>query len=256
MNQRIKEQQQALNKHGFNAGSEDGILGPRTRKAIELCIGWQIWLNNNGFNVGRPDGFPGKLFDAGMKAFQTNAGCEYIDGIIGVESANARAHYRKATPAPIPNPAPQTPLNIIDPHLTFTKPIPEREKTNYIIYHHAAASTCSVQDVHKWHLARGWLGIGYNFFVRKDGTIYKGRGLKGIGAHCDGHNSESVGICAEGDYSKEQMPEVQKQSLIALGRYVRSLYPQVKPVGHKELDSTACPGTNYPLAEIKAAVVA
>ena len=50
-----------------------------------------------------------------------------------------------------------------------------RTATRRIILHHAAAVTCTPQQVHQWHLANGWTGIGYHFFVRKDGTVYRGR---------------------------------------------------------------------------------
>lgn len=42
-----------------------------------------------------------------------------------------------------------------------------RTATRRIILHHAAAVTCTPQQVHQWHLANGWTGIGYHFFVRK-----------------------------------------------------------------------------------------
>ena len=51
----------------------------------------------------------------------------------------------------------------------------KRRSTTRIILHHAAASKCTAQQIHSWHLANGWVGIGYHFFVRKDGSVYRGR---------------------------------------------------------------------------------
>ena len=51
----------------------------------------------------------------------------------------------------------------------------KRAATTRIILHHAAAKTCTAQQIHSWHLANGWVGIGYHFFVRKDGSVYRGR---------------------------------------------------------------------------------
>ena len=47
----------------------------------------------------------------------------------------------------------------------------KRAATTRIILHHAAAKTCTAQQIHSWHLANGWVGIGYHFFVRKDGSV-------------------------------------------------------------------------------------
>lgn len=58
-----------------------------------------------------------------------------------------------------------------------------RTATRRIILHHAAAVTCTPQQVHQWHLANGWTGIGYHFFVRKEGTVYRGRPEDTVGAH-------------------------------------------------------------------------
>ncbi len=123
--------------------------------------------------------------------------------------------------------------------------------TNYIVLHHAEASKCTAQDIHRWHLANGWAGIGYHYFVRKDGSVYRGRPYNTIGAHCQGFNSNSVGICAEGKYETEIMPEAQKNAIIELCRELLTMYPGAKIVGHGDLNATSCPGANYPLTEIQ-----
>ena len=78
-----------------------------------------------------------------------------------------------------------------------------RKSTTRIILHHAESSNCTADDIHQWHLNRGWIGIGYNFFVRKDGSIYRGRPENAVGSHASGANSNSIGICAEGRYMTE-----------------------------------------------------
>ncbi len=137
-----------------------------------------------------------------------------------------------------------------DANLTFRGRLSKRNSTEYIFLHHAAGDG-SVLAIHNAHLALGWSGIGYNFYVRKDGSIWKGRGLDTVGAHAGGnYNSRSVGVCAEGNFQREFMFETQKRSLIELLAYVWSEYPQAKVVGHRDMDYTACPGRNYPFGEI------
>ena len=145
-------------------------------------------------------------------------------------------------------------MQIIDEKYNWNGGFTSRFKTDYIVLHHAEAVKCTAQDVHSWHRANGWTGIGYHFFVRKDGTIYRGRPINVVGAHVQGMNSCSIGICAEGDYhTKEKtMPQAQKKSIIELCQYLKkNYYPNAKIVGHREIGDSNCPGRYYPLDEIK-----
>ena len=96
-------------------------------------------------------------------------------------------------------------MQIIEEKYNWSGVFSNRSKTDYIVLHHAEAVKCTAQDVHSWHRANGWTGIGYHFFVRKDGTIYRGRPINVVGAHVQGMNSCSVGICAEGDYHTKEI---------------------------------------------------
>lgn len=146
------------------------------------------------------------------------------------------------------------PLAIIDRNLQFTGPFALRSKTDTLVLHHAAAMSCTVEDVHRWHLGNGWLGIGYHYLVSKLGGIYRGRPENVWGAHAEGHNDHTIGICAEGDYDKETvMPIPQKQAIIALIQDISTRYPGPKIVGHRDLNATLCPGQHYPFDEIVSA---
>jgi len=144
-------------------------------------------------------------------------------------------------------------MQINDAGLKFTSPFTKRSKTSLLVLHHAAASTCTIQDVHRWHLGNGWIGCGYHYFVRKDGSIWRGRDEDAVGAHSSGYNDVSIGICAEGDFEQETMPDVQKQAIIELVRWIVSRYPNIAIKKHKDLNATLCPGKNYPFDEIVSA---
>lgn len=140
-------------------------------------------------------------------------------------------------------------MDIIESNLKFNSNYSIRQDDpNGIVLHHAASSG-SVEDVHNYHLSLGWAGIGYHFYVRKDGSIYAGRPEDWIGAHTTGHN-EKIGICAEGDFEKEKMGAAQKNAIIWLLEYLREKYGPLEVFGHRHLDVTACPGKNYPFSEI------
>lgn len=140
-------------------------------------------------------------------------------------------------------------MDIIDTNLNFG-PLSKRNSTSQIILHHAAAENCSPEDIHRWHLNNGWAGAGYHFLVRKDGKIYRLRPEWAVGSHAQGSNSNSIGICAEGNYDYETMPEAQKNSLIWLVNYLKDKYGISKVVGHRDVNNTSCPGKNFPFSEI------
>lgn len=141
-------------------------------------------------------------------------------------------------------------MDIIDVGLKF-KSLSYGNKPNKLVLHHAEASKCTVQDIHSWHLSNGWSGIGYHYFIRKDGSIYKGRPDGAIGAHCQGSNTNTLGICFEGNYMKETMPTAQYNAGIDLIKYLIGKYGNLPIYGHKELLATECPGFKFPLEDFK-----
>lgn len=145
-------------------------------------------------------------------------------------------------------------IKIIESNLSF-RSLDYSNVPDMIVLHHAEISSCTIQDIHQLHLDLGWAGCGYHFFVRKDGSIYRGRPENAVGAHCPAANNHSIGICAEGNYMNEQMPEVQKQAIIELCKYICNKYNFKTIYGHRELSETDCPGTNYPLDFIKNIVI-
>lgn len=155
-------------------------------------------------------------------------------------------------------------LYIRDACLDFPRePIPlNPDIVKYLFLHHIDAKTATPQQIHEWHLhnytivngeKRYWNGGGYNFYVRKDCSIWALRGYH-IGAQCHGHNSVSLGIAVEGDYEVETLPEDVKETVIALGAYLLEKYPGIKGdniLPHRAKQSTLCPGTNFPMRDIK-----
>jgi len=62
-----------------------------------------------------------------------------------------------------------------------------------------------IEEIGKWHKARGWKGIGYHYTIDLDGTIGEGRKLTARGAHTSGKHAilkhwsnELIGICMIG----------------------------------------------------------
>ena len=140
-------------------------------------------------------------------------------------------------------------MNIIETNLNFGN-LTKRSRTVRAILHHSAGSKASAEDIHRWHLANGWAGAGYHFLVRKDGSVYRLRPEWAVGAHASGSNSDSIGICFEGNFMTESMPTAQKQAGKELVAWVKKKYGFTKVQAHRDVQATGCPGTNFPFAEI------
>ena len=130
------------------------------------------------------------------------------------------------------------------------------QQPDTIVIHHALAKKCTAQDIHKWHIDRGWQGIAYHYFIAKGGKIYRGRKEGQQGGHLYGdQNRNTLGICLEGCYEdyKDQtdkvVPEAQLIALIELCKDIMKRWNipvfQVKP--HNVYNSAKkCPGDYFP----------
>ena len=145
-------------------------------------------------------------------------------------------------------------MTITEKYYNFSSPLEKRKNTDFIILHHAAAKVCSADDIHRIHQSNGWSGIGYHYFVRKDGTVFSGRPVGKIGAHCIGKNSESVGVCFEGNFEKEEMPVTQFEAGKELIAYLKGIYKDAKVKKHSDFNATVCPGKNFPFNKISSPV--
>jgi len=140
---------------------------------------------------------------------------------------------------------------IITNKLKYKKPLKSLEVVKYIVLHHTGTTTASANDIHDWHLARGFDGAGYNEYVYKNGNVYIMRGDH-QGAQCRGYNSISYGICCEGNYNMERkMPAKQYSTLLERVKLATKKFPGAKIVGHKNLVSTTCPGKYFPMQGVK-----
>lgn len=138
----------------------------------------------------------------------------------------------------------------------FIRPLTDRRKTEAIVLHHSASGpTTTIQDVHRWHLANGWSGIGYHYVIYADGQIWTGRPEDTVGAHAyysakQEANSNGIGVCLIGNFETGKPTQAQLDSLVWLIRDIRTRYRGIAVQGHKDVMPTACPGRNFPWAEL------
>lgn len=118
----------------------------------------------------------------------------------------------------------------------------------------------SVEDIDDWHQDRGFLRsesyrqgfnpslghIGYHHVIYVDGSIHTGRQDAEVGAHAQGYNSNSIGICMIG---KDKFTDAQWKSLNALLTTKLNQYPNARIKGHYQMDThgKTCPNFDVPI---------
>lgn len=119
-----------------------------------------------------------------------------------------------------------------------------RKVTKFIAIHCAAtppSADIGAKEIRQWHRAKGWIDIGYHFVIRRDGRVEKGRPVNVVGAHVEGHNSNSIGICMVGgitsDATKKAANNFTDAQFAALAELLRELkisYPEAEILGHRD----------------------
>ena len=115
-----------------------------------------------------------------------------------------------------------------------------------LIVIHCSATRCNrrftVDMLKACHNARfGNKGIGYHYYIERDGHLYQTRDESLVGMHAKHYNAHSIGICYEGGLNEQgqaadtRTPE-QRAALIALLRSLKEDYPQAEILGHRELE--------------------
>lgn len=123
----------------------------------------------------------------------------------------------------------------------------------WIIVHHtggtdlnplADTSNHTASQVDAWHKAKGWDGIGYNWFIEKDGKLKRGRDESKVGAHTIGYNEQSIGICLAGNFDATMPTEAQKLTLAGLLKEKMTQYsiPIQNIVPHRKFANKTCYG--------------
>lgn len=167
----------------------------------------------------KADGIFGPITEEAVKDFQRTNGLE-VDGIVGANTLSK--------------------LNLS---------VNKRNIKELIVHCSATpeGKDFTVSQIKQWHLQRGFSDIGYHYIIYRDGSIHIGRDESVIGAHCTGHNTNSIGVCyiggvaTDGKTPKDTRTAEQKKSLVKLLKELRVKYPQASIHGHRDFANKACP---------------
>ncbi len=185
-----------------------------------------------------PDGSFGPLTQEAVKAFQNDNGL-FPDGIVGPRTWEALL--------------PKDGLELKR----------SRRRIDLILIHCTATPEgrdYTVKQIKEWHTAKppkgqGWSDIGYHYIIYRDGSVHIGRDVDLAGAHCEGCNTNSIGIVYVGGLEnipgkpldelpvKDTRTDAQKLALLDLLVKLRRLYPNARIAGHCNYDKKGklCP---------------
>jgi N-acetylmuramoyl-L-alanine amidase len=126
-----------------------------------------------------------------------------------------------------------------------------RKLTDFIVVHCSASQPDIKTDakvIDRWHRQRGFLMIGYHFVIKTDGAIEKGRDEDAVGAHVEGYNARSIGICMVGGVDKDgksvnNFSQDQMLSLLVVLKDLKKKHPKAVIQGHRDFPKVAkdCP---------------
>ena len=128
----------------------------------------------------------------------------------------------------------------------FTKPLRDVDR----VFIHCSASDDEglrgeemVNEIRRWHLARGFSNVGYHFLIDREGNILPGRTMELIPAAQKGHNTGTIAIMVHGleDFSFESL----KACKILCAAINEAYAGLISFHGHCEVSEKICPVFDY-----------
>ncbi|GAA0552917.1 peptidoglycan recognition family protein [Actinomadura livida] len=136
---------------------------------------------------------------------------------------------------------------------------------DHIVVHHTASANSRdrslghafdlSRQIQKWHMdGNGWNDSGQQLTISRGGIVMEGRNQSlaairarnlAVGAHVLHHNQHTIGIENEGTYTGAKVPRRLWNSLVEVCAWLCLAYnlePAEAIVGHRDYNSTSCPG--------------
>lgn len=176
-----------------------------------------------------------------------------VSGVYDAETEVEVIKYQKSHGLKADGIAGEKTLNSLKSKTNSPRLTKSKRKINKIIIHCSAThegQPFTIENIRQWHKQRGFTDIGYHYVVYLDGTVHLGRNIDLIGAHCTGHNANSIGICYIGGLEsgsakpKDTRTPSQKLALSVLLEELKRIYPSATIHGHNEFANKSCPCFN------------
>ncbi|BDB00695.1 N-acetylmuramoyl-L-alanine amidase [Clostridium botulinum] len=121
-------------------------------------------------------------------------------------------------------------MNIFNVNLRFNNLGRYNNPPKSLVVHHTECNGWTIEMLNEFHRdEKGWAGIGYHYYISKDGQIFKGRPDDSQGAHVSDYNKNSLGIAFQRNYDKDdkEMPKEQFNAWCELKSYLTNKYGDI-----------------------------
>lgn len=120
------------------------------------------------------------------------------------------------------------------------------EDVRGVVWHHSATDIRSTpKSLADYHVNfRNWPRIGYHYAIDYNGIIYIMNDPTRISYQASGFNSSTIGVVLIGNYNKDEITPLMKESILKMQEYLKNEYKLEFSWYHGETKSTACPGRN------------
>jgi N-acetyl-anhydromuramyl-L-alanine amidase AmpD len=128
-----------------------------------------------------------------------------------------------------------------------TYPIRKNSEIDRIVVHHSAGSSSATPyDFARWHINdHNWPGIAYHYYISENGEILQTQALKYATYHAGKEaNQHGISIVLPGNFNNSEPTAKQLRSLDQLINILRLRFGKLPVAGHKDYQSTSCPGTS------------
>ena len=107
--------------------------------------------------------------------------------------------------------------------------------------------SAKIAEIDSWHRDRGFRKIGYHWIVDRTGEVLPGRPETEQGAHVQGHNRNTLGICLIGGFGgaatdkfNDHFTAAQRIALTDLIADIQTRHKLTKLSGHNEYANKGC----------------
>lgn len=124
-------------------------------------------------------------------------------------------------------------------HATLRYATRPASQVKRIVVHHGGSAVTTWQNIARYHVqSKGWPGIGYHFGIDPDGKVNWLNDITTHSYHAGDANSDSIGICFNGDYSTILPTDAALEAYAKLAAIFK-----LPAFGHRDVSAgTVCPG--------------
>ena len=129
----------------------------------------------------------------------------------------------------------------------YGRNLPRHSKqVKYIMIHHTGSNKLTWEQLKSLHCGQlhKWPSIGYHYFVRKDGYIYKCNNWNFVVNGCKDFNTSVIHICLEGNYNYDDFNHDFNSLFDAIYADLDSKVRIEQIIKHCDKKNTECPGSN------------